>query len=115
MCIYNIMYRYNADSINTNVRLCLSAIQRLILTTTNSICFLFQRYHDWLEGEKSGSGEFLSSTIKVLENTAKIVDFFKNMEPIVGVDDARLSQMKSVLKFFNDWEDEAKKKVNELY
>ena len=84
-------------------------ISQVCTAVSNDECLIcFQRYKEFLEAEKPGSGEKLLSTIELLANTSKFIEIFSGMTPIRSQHDTRLSELKNVLKFFDDWEADAK-------
>lgn len=46
----------------------------------------------------------LDGTIALLENTSKMIDIFSDMTPICGSDDVRLSELRKVAAWFQEWE-----------
>lgn len=63
---------------------------------------LFKLYKDSLQ-----DGNFLNSTIELLEHTSVLVDIFSNVNTkIENVHDSRIAQILKVLDFFHDWEEE---------
>jgi len=50
------------------------------------------------------SGRHLDSTIILLEHTSLLVEIFNDLRPIRGPDDPRITQLHSVLQWFEEWE-----------
>ena len=53
-------------------------------------------------------GQYLNSTIELLEHTSILVAVFRDMRPIKEISDDRLKQITSVLDWFMEWESEIK-------
>lgn len=51
-------------------------------------------------------GSDLDSVIEFLENTSKIIKFFRDPRPIVSMSDGRIHEIKQVLIWFQSWRDE---------
>jgi hypothetical protein len=51
-------------------------------------------------------GSDLDSVIEFLENTSKIIKFFRDPHPIVSMSDGRIHEIKQVLIWFQSWRDE---------
>ena len=49
------------------------------------------------------NGEILRGTIDLLENSSTLVKFFRDSRPICNVNDTRLSELQSVLRWFQLW------------
>ena len=47
----------------------------------------------------------LDSAIKLLENTSKLIDVFRDARPINELDNRRLYKLKSIHNFFKSWEE----------
>lgn len=45
----------------------------------------------------------LYSTIEFLENTSKMIKFFRDARPVVSMSDVRVTEIKSVLHWFQSW------------
>ena len=58
--------------------------------------------------------EKLASTVKLLENTSILVDFFMDTNRPIRHKDPRLTDLEKALRFFNDWESSATHPVRTL-
>ena len=59
---------------------------------------LMKQYQDILH-----NGEILRGTIDLLENSSTLVKFFRDPRPVCNVNDTRLSELQSVLRWFQLW------------
>jgi hypothetical protein len=70
----------------------------------NDMLFVMKAYQATLDDPA-----VLSATIKLLENTAPLVEIFHDKRPISSLADERLQQLRNIVDFFNNWEDQVSK------
>ena len=67
--------------------------------------YLFQEYQKTLDDP-----EKMDAVIELLQQTSLFIEIFRSPQPICSIHDIRLTQLRTILAYFEDWEDFCKRK-----